>query len=274
MIGRWRPWAESLLLHALVLGVIAVIGGTAAKVTAPALVRLDFCLAQMEPTPAAAAAPQKTPAPLSPRGKGSVAAPPKTPFLPSSPSKAAVATPKRPPAPPPSPSKVPVAAPPPSPVAASLPVEAPPTMNAAPAVAAAPAAMAEAGKGRENVPPGAGGASVNPLDGTAIDTAEGGDRPDARVAEGYRQANYGAIHAAILANLRYPVLARRQGWQGKVEVAFAIDRHGRVDQLRILVSSGYNILDQQALAAVRKAAPFPAPPVLAQLVMPVSFELN
>lgn len=93
--------------------------------------------------------------------------------------------------------------------------------------------------------------------------------------ERYRRANFTAIREAILGNLQYPMLARRRGWSGQVEVSFTISPDGAVSELRILASSGYAILDEQAVTAIRRSAPFtPPPPVSTVLIMPVTFRLN
>ena len=92
--------------------------------------------------------------------------------------------------------------------------------------------------------------------------------------EAYRRANFAAIRNAILANLHYPMIARRQGWCGKVDVAFLIKPDGHISELRIEKSSGYAVLDEQALEAIRRSAPFTPPRIAALLVMPVTFQLN
>ncbi len=50
----------------------------------------------------------------------------------------------------------------------------------------------------------------------------------------------------------YPEMARRNGWQGLCMVRVAVDASGRAGAVSIARSSGYGILDQAALAAVRK----------------------
>jgi protein TonB len=57
---------------------------------------------------------------------------------------------------------------------------------------------------------------------------------------------------------RYPPQAR--GKVGEARLAFSIDRSGRVLASRIVHSSGSDALDQEALALIRRAAPFPVPP--------------
>jgi periplasmic protein TonB len=57
---------------------------------------------------------------------------------------------------------------------------------------------------------------------------------------------------------RYP--ARAHGERGIAMVAFRIDRNGHVLSSRITRSSGSMVLDEEALATVKRADPLPAPP--------------
>ena len=50
---------------------------------------------------------------------------------------------------------------------------------------------------------------------------------------------------------RYPLLARRKGWEGTVIIDIRISGDGRVHEAQIGKSSGYTILDDAALGAVR-----------------------
>ncbi len=90
----------------------------------------------------------------------------------------------------------------------------------------------------------------------------------------YLQANFTGIRSKVSDNIRYPTMARRQGWQGKVQVQFSILLSGEIDNVQVLSSSGYSLLDREALQAVKLAAPFPAPPVMASITIPVTFVLN
>ena len=58
---------------------------------------------------------------------------------------------------------------------------------------------------------------------------------------------------------RYPLAAR--GAQGVVTIAFRIDRQGNVVSDSIVKSSGSAVLDADALAMIKRAAPLPPPPV-------------
>jgi protein TonB len=52
----------------------------------------------------------------------------------------------------------------------------------------------------------------------------------------------------------YPAVARDLGMVGTVEVAYVLDRAGQVLKADVIASSGYPMLDQAALAAVRNAS--------------------
>ena len=61
-------------------------------------------------------------------------------------------------------------------------------------------------------------------------------------------------------NKRYPEAAQARNQHGTVELAFSLDRQGRVTASRIAKSSGSSALDEATLDLVRRAQPFPAPP--------------
>ncbi|HWG04736.1 MAG TPA: energy transducer TonB [Beijerinckiaceae bacterium] len=67
-----------------------------------------------------------------------------------------------------------------------------------------------------------------------------------------------SLVARIERSKRYPIEARDRF--GTVRVAFAIDRNGRLITSRIVASSGSAILDDEALATIQRAVPFPPPP--------------
>ena len=68
------------------------------------------------------------------------------------------------------------------------------------------------------------------------------------------------IFAQLKRNLRYPPKAQARGEKGVVRISFSLDRHGRLIDSRILSSSGVAQLDEEALALLRRAQPFPPPP--------------
>jgi TonB family protein len=58
----------------------------------------------------------------------------------------------------------------------------------------------------------------------------------------------------------YPAAARINRRTGVAQLGFVIDRAGRLVASRIVRSSGFAALDQETLATVRRAEPFPPPP--------------
>lgn len=90
----------------------------------------------------------------------------------------------------------------------------------------------------------------------------------------YLKEHFTYIRDKILQNVSYPIQARRLGWQGKVLVSFVITTDGSVKEMRISQSSGFDLLDNNALETIQKSAPFPQPPLEAQLVIPILYRLD
>lgn len=59
---------------------------------------------------------------------------------------------------------------------------------------------------------------------------------------------------------RYPYWARKQGFEGTVHLKFTILSTGVVKDIKIIKSSGFNILDKEAISTVKRASPFPPIP--------------
>lgn len=70
-----------------------------------------------------------------------------------------------------------------------------------------------------------------------------------------------SIKRAIEVVWQYPELALRYGLQGRLLLEFSILGNGDLEGAKIVRSSGSNLLDEEALRAVKTAAPFgPIPP--------------
>lgn len=119
--------------------------------------------------------------------------------------------------------------------------------------------------------------------GSAGGTKEGsGKTPGMGYGEGGKEAartkylneHFDYIRGKILGRVNYPEAARRMGWQGKVLLSFIITAEGSVRALKVLQSSGFSMLDNNAIETVRDAAPFPRPPCEAQLVFPIIYRLD
>jgi protein TonB len=76
-------------------------------------------------------------------------------------------------------------------------------------------------------------------------------RIDADMLAGYGRE----LAGAVATHQRYPRIALLRQWQGSVvlQLEFAVD--GRLSTVRVLSSSGYEILDRQALDMVHETAP-------------------
>ena len=85
-----------------------------------------------------------------------------------------------------------------------------------------------------------------------------------------------ALLARIQAATRYPEAARERGATGVATVRFALDGAGAVTLVDLAQSSGVRALDDEAVAAVRRASPLPAPPIGAPHAYsaPIRFELR
>ena len=77
----------------------------------------------------------------------------------------------------------------------------------------------------------------------------------------------------------YPAVARRRGFEGQPVVAFILNKDGSLGHLALDKTSGHKMLDQAALKAVKKGAPFPEIPEQLNLKkfkfkLPISFSLE
>jgi len=62
----------------------------------------------------------------------------------------------------------------------------------------------------------------------------------------------GKIKTALQKHLTYPQIARRRGWQGTVTIQVTIRGNGDLRQVKLGKSSGYTLLDDSAITALRK----------------------
>ena len=58
------------------------------------------------------------------------------------------------------------------------------------------------------------------------------------------------LNIEIQNNFKYPRLARRNGWQGKVILGLSVNSQGKIENAHIKTGSGHRILDQSALKAL------------------------
>ncbi len=90
----------------------------------------------------------------------------------------------------------------------------------------------------------------------------------------YLNMNYEYIREIVIRNLTFPASARKRRISGKIEVSFLIEKDGRVGDIRVDSSSGHVLLDRKVVGAIRRSAPFPAPPEEARIALPIVFRLK
>lgn len=110
--------------------------------------------------------------------------------------------------------------------------------------------------------------------GHDVDGAVQGQGGDESAEERYLREHFLYIKDRILARIVYPNLARRMGWYGRVLTSFIIHVDGTVSDVRILNSSGFKVLDQNAVSTIQDVAPFPKPPITAKIIIPITYRLR
>jgi protein TonB len=90
----------------------------------------------------------------------------------------------------------------------------------------------------------------------------------------YLKEHFLYIKESVQNKITYPPIARKMGWQGRVLISFVICRDGSVKDIRIVKSSGFKALDNKAMEVIQKTAPFPRPPVSAELIIPITYKLS
>ncbi len=126
----------------------------------------------------------------------------------------------------------------------------------------------ETGKGRkgtEGVTPYEKGGPLPFLSQTDIDELAKKGMPDSKPGENsvtldtneFKFMSYNRwLKIKVESVLKYPELAAMSGLQGTLYIKFDIMKDGSLGDLELLKSSGYKILDDEALRAIRNAAPF------------------
>lgn len=90
----------------------------------------------------------------------------------------------------------------------------------------------------------------------------------------YLAAQFITIRDKIMRSLVYPMIARKMGWSGKVKIAFTVREDGGVEDISVIESSGFSVLDKNAIETIRMSCPLPKPPMKVALVMPVVYRLE
>ena len=149
--------------------------------------------------------------------------------------------------------------------------------------AAEPAEIVEAAipqqRIKEDVLPAGDTTTVDPpavaTESQRISPATHNSSRESEAAEATRQARtVSHVRGQVLNQLEYPAIARRRGWCGKLVLGFVLCADGSVENLEVLKSSGYSILDRAAVQAVVKTAPFSGGYPRTEVRVPINFQLN
>jgi periplasmic protein TonB len=90
----------------------------------------------------------------------------------------------------------------------------------------------------------------------------------------YESEQFRYIGEIIRKNTVYPSMAEEMGISGTAVVKFDVKEDGSVGLVGLLVSSGSKILDQDAIATIKRSGPFPKPPICVTLRFPLQYRLE
>lgn len=109
----------------------------------------------------------------------------------------------------------------------------------------------------DKVKPGKVGAKDK---GKAQAASRAGAVASVKASAGQKEAYGRKVNGHVQRFRRYPEEAARQRITGAVRVSISISGSGGLAAASVQASSGYPMLDKEALATVRRAAPYPKPP--------------
>lgn len=121
----------------------------------------------------------------------------------------------------------------------------------------------------------------NPLPSRDAEAPEGEGTQDL-----VQQSDAAAVESQLATQLRmalapyfaYPLMARRNGWEGQVQIGLRVEADGRLSHMRIAHSSGYGALDSAALTTLNRINTLPDAPGWLDgrhfdMVLPVEYRL-
>jgi protein TonB len=112
-------------------------------------------------------------------------------------------------------------------------------------------------------------ASIDPA-GTPQDT--GLIRENQR--QRYLKERFEYIRDIIYRKAIYPSTAIEMNITGTVFLSFCVREDGDVENVDIIKGSGASVLDRDAVSTIRRAAPFPRPPVRVVVKFPLKYQLE
>lgn len=91
---------------------------------------------------------------------------------------------------------------------------------------------------------------------------------------GADERHFSFIREAIMRGVIYPERARRMGWEGRVVLSFMVHENGSIYDVRIVASSGFSVLDENARKTVAKTNLRKPVPVRLYVLLPVEYKLQ
>jgi len=99
--------------------------------------------------------------------------------------------------------------------------------------------------------------------------------PVINVEKEFLDAHLEEIRALLLQNFKYPKMAQKLKIQGEVRVSFTLEKDGSVEKVKVIEGSGFDILDNDAVALINKtASSFPKPTKSVRISVPMSYVLR
>lgn len=93
--------------------------------------------------------------------------------------------------------------------------------------------------------------------------------------EEYLDNHLSAIRDLLIKHRKYPIMAVRLKQEGSVRISFRLKENGNVEDVRIVNGSGFDTLDQDAIALIEKTAShFPKPPKPVRITVPLNYSLK
>lgn len=103
-------------------------------------------------------------------------------------------------------------------------------------------------------------------------------KPDAKPAANTGDLLSAELQAMFAANFSYPSIARRNNWEGNVLAAVRVEEDGTLSHIKLVKTSGYNVLDDATLQGLRNISALPSAQGWLKghhfdIVMPVQYRL-
>ncbi len=91
---------------------------------------------------------------------------------------------------------------------------------------------------------------------------------------GADERHFSFIRDTIMQGITYPERARRMGWQGKVLLSFIVRENGSIDDVKVVTSSGFPVLDENARETIVRTSFRKKVPVKLYVLLPVEYKLR